>query len=148
MMVLVAFPNASVGAAPTITESCVADSVARFVLSVIRATAPAMPVTMPDSTGGRSRVAARTVCGPGAVPSMTVVSAIPVASVVSAVGVMRPLPRDNRKLTNAPATGAPLESVARTENFQIGKHTSELQSLAYLVCRLLLEKKKQNNNRA
>src|SRR2546425_9439213 len=28
---------------------------------------------------------------------------------------------------------------------QIGKHTSELQSLAYLVCRLLLEKKKKNN---
>src|SRR2546425_6845989 len=25
------------------------------------------------------------------------------------------------------------------------EHTSELQSLAYLVCRLLLEKKKQNN---
>src|SRR2546425_7928855 len=25
---------------------------------------------------------------------------------------------------------------------QIGRHTSELQSLAYLVCRLLLEKKK------
>src|SRR2546425_9507493 len=26
------------------------------------------------------------------------------------------------------------------------EHTSELQSLAYLVCRLLLEKKKKNNN--
>src|SRR2546425_9481468 len=26
------------------------------------------------------------------------------------------------------------------------EHTSELQSLAYLVCRLLLEKKKQHNN--
>src|SRR5205823_8903190 len=26
------------------------------------------------------------------------------------------------------------------------EHTSELQSLAYLVCRLLLEKKKQNTN--
>src|SRR2546425_4841907 len=26
------------------------------------------------------------------------------------------------------------------------EHTSELQSLAYLVCRLLLEKKKQNSN--
>src|SRR6266404_8452634 len=26
------------------------------------------------------------------------------------------------------------------------EHTSELQSLAYLVCRLLLEKKKQNQN--
>src|SRR2546425_7153782 len=28
------------------------------------------------------------------------------------------------------------------------EHTSELQSLAYLVCRLLLEKKKNNKNRA
>src|SRR5687767_15526095 len=27
------------------------------------------------------------------------------------------------------------------------EHTSELQSLAYLVCRLLLEKKKQKNDR-
>src|SRR2546425_2412723 len=27
------------------------------------------------------------------------------------------------------------------------EHTSELQSLAYLVCRLLLEKKKKDNNR-
>src|SRR2546425_3897389 len=27
------------------------------------------------------------------------------------------------------------------------EHTSELQSLAYLVCRLLLEKKKQKSNR-
>src|SRR5687767_15334457 len=37
--------------------------------------------------------------------------------------------------------------VARTEqNFDARseEHTSELQSLAYLVCRLLLEKKKQN----
>src|SRR2546425_8271158 len=28
------------------------------------------------------------------------------------------------------------------------EHTSELQSLAYLVCRLLLEKKKQNTRRS
>src|SRR2546425_3379030 len=32
-----------------------------------------------------------------------------------------------------------IERVTRSE-----EHTSELQSLAYLVCRLLLEKKKQN----
>src|SRR2546425_3127867 len=29
---------------------------------------------------------------------------------------------------------------------EIGRHTSELQSLAYLVCRLLLEKKKNNRS--
>src|SRR2546425_8809088 len=34
----------------------------------------------------------------------------------------------------------PLEYLARSE-----EHTSELQSLAYLVCRLLLEKKKKQN---
>src|SRR2546425_1551465 len=34
--------------------------------------------------------------------------------------------------------GTPAESNARSE-----EHTSELQSLAYLVCRLLLEKKKK-----
>src|SRR5687767_15225119 len=33
---------------------------------------------------------------------------------------------------------------ARCASDQIGEHTSELQSLAYLVCRLLLEKKKIN----
>src|SRR5205823_13412583 len=33
----------------------------------------------------------------------------------------------------------PVEGIPRSE-----EHTSELQSLAYLVCRLLLEKKKQN----
>src|SRR2546425_5240700 len=31
--------------------------------------------------------------------------------------------------------------------FRSEEHTSELQSLAYLVCRLLLEKKKTNRNR-
>src|SRR2546425_6995040 len=40
----------------------------------------------------------------------------------------------------------------KTSSAQITKHrseehTSELQSLAYLVCRLLLEKKKNTNNR-
>src|SRR2546425_5650237 len=30
--------------------------------------------------------------------------------------------------------------------FRSEEHTSELQSLAYLVCRLLLEKKKNNDN--
>src|SRR2546425_6547630 len=37
--------------------------------------------------------------------------------------------------------GYRVETFARSE-----EHTSELQSLAYLVCRLLLEKKKKNNN--
>src|SRR2546425_9311750 len=40
-----------------------------------------------------------------------------------------------KALSVSPGTAAP-----RSE-----EHTSELQSLAYLVCRLLLEKKKNNN---
>src|SRR5687767_15568550 len=32
----------------------------------------------------------------------------------------------------------------KTDDMEIGEHTSELQSLAYLVCRLLLEKKNKN----
>src|SRR5712672_4401531 len=38
----------------------------------------------------------------------------------------------------APSSPSPCASVPRSE-----EHTSELQSLAYLVCRLLLEKKKK-----
>src|SRR2546425_12618313 len=38
-------------------------------------------------------------------------------------------------------TGADVENLFRSE-----EHTSELQSLAYLVCRLLLEKKKKKYN--
>src|SRR5687767_15683107 len=33
------------------------------------------------------------------------------------------------------------------KNREIGEHTSELQSLAYLVCRLLLEKKNKKRSR-
>src|SRR2546425_1631495 len=43
--------------------------------------------------------------------------------------------------TVSPGLGWPM-SKRRSE-----EHTSELQSLAYLVCRLLLEKKKKNSNR-
>src|SRR5687767_15573984 len=38
-----------------------------------------------------------------------------------------------------------LEADLRTLLGRSEEHTSELQSLAYLVCRLLLEKKKKNN---
>src|SRR5687767_15270406 len=38
-------------------------------------------------------------------------------------------------------------SLAREATVRSEEHTSELQSLAYLVCRLLLEKKKQLHNR-
>src|SRR2546425_7194080 len=50
--------------------------------------------------------------------------------------------RPRRRVRAAGHTAGEL-GVARSE-----EHTSELQSLAYLVCRLLLEKKKNNTQRA
>src|SRR2546425_3095860 len=44
-------------------------------------------------------------------------------------------------LAGGAAAGADLSAAYRSE-----EHTSELQSLAYLVCRLLLEKKKNINS--
>src|SRR2546425_2225559 len=49
--------------------------------------------------------------------------------------------------TRQPRWGGHSEASARgsLEPLRSEEHTSELQSLAYLVCRLLLEKKKTNN---
>src|SRR2546423_8739446 len=57
------------------------------------------------------------------------------------------------RAAGAPAGALPRRpAVARCRDARPGRrsnrseeHTSELQSLAYLVCRLLLEKKKKNN---
>src|SRR2546430_8482805 len=43
-------------------------------------------------------------------------------------------------------TGGPLSYQLTMESFRSEEHTSELQSQSNLVCRLLLEKKKKNNN--
>src|SRR2546425_3660359 len=43
-------------------------------------------------------------------------------------------------------TGAGLDPCAALQVPRSEEHTSELQSLAYLVCRLLLEKKKKKNS--
>src|SRR3712207_7188337 len=43
-----------------------------------------------------------------------------------------------------PDTFSPTELVNSGHNFRSEEHTSELQSRQYLVCRLLLEKKKQS----
>src|SRR2546425_6683379 len=48
----------------------------------------------------------------------------------------------NRRLGSRPAPARRRAGRRRSE-----EHTSELQSLAYLVCRLLLEKKKKNNSK-
>src|SRR5947209_17496978 len=52
-------------------------------------------------------------------------------------------------LKAADATLLPLNtyySGSSVASAEIGKHTSELQSRQYLVCRLLLEKKKRSND--
>src|SRR2546425_5854272 len=52
----------------------------------------------------------------------------------------------NRSPSRAPSCGDPRAAdlpPPRTSSTRSEEHTSELQSLAYLVCRLLLEKKKQ-----
>src|SRR2546425_3697670 len=49
-----------------------------------------------------------------------------------------------RRAPRAPGARAP--PVARSGLERSEEHTSELQSLAYLVCRLLLEKKKKKKN--
>src|SRR5687767_15694013 len=47
----------------------------------------------------------------------------------------------------AAATRAHRAAARRRARRRSEEHTSELQSLAYLVCRLLLEKKKQKHNK-
>src|SRR2546425_7517272 len=42
-----------------------------------------------------------------------------------------------------PGSPGPLNPIVVPTSFRSEEHTSELQSLAYLVCRLLLEKKKK-----
>src|SRR5687767_15533602 len=51
------------------------------------------------------------------------------------------LEKDEHPRSETTAEG--LAALAPSFVAKIGKHTSELQSLAYLVCRLLLEKKNQ-----
>src|SRR2546425_9076446 len=70
--------------------------------------------------------------------------ALPVDGVEAAYGVAQDdvaVGEAGQALVMPPAVRG--EVVHRSE-----EHTSELQSLAYLVCRLLLEKKKTNDNRS
>src|SRR2546425_6324045 len=54
---------------------------------------------------------------------------------------------DGRRFLNPDgANGQPVWMVPRVLLTRSEEHTSELQSLAYLVCRLLLEKKKKIRN--
>src|SRR2546425_2588977 len=77
-------------------------------------------------------------------------------SLHDALPISTPAARSSRAPTSCPPRSAPPSrppwppcwrragvTIARSE-----EHTSELQSLAYLVCRLLLEKKKNNGPNA
>src|SRR3712207_8803958 len=65
------------------------------------------------------------------------------ASAVRASGLHQPARagRARPRFFERAADGAPLRALSRSE-----EHTSELQSRQYLVCRLLLEKKKAKHN--
>src|SRR5438046_6491457 len=58
-------------------------------------------------------------------------------------GVTRPAAASTRNASDSPRTALEIIVEARSE-----EHTSELQSLTNLVCRLLLEKKKKIKSRA
>src|ERR1041384_8611408 len=59
--------------------------------------------------------------------------------IFSRIHAFSPLPRSRLRL-HSPLSFLPLSEICRFP-FRSEEHTSELQSLAYLVCRLLLEKK-------
>src|SRR5687767_15704935 len=54
--------------------------------------------------------------------------------------------RGSLRLAETPGEPSRTRRAARDRSSRSEEHTSELQSLAYLVCRLLLEKKKKRNN--
>src|SRR2546425_7348089 len=59
---------------------------------------------------------------------------------------LRSGPRESRLLSAPPTTRDHRHDVPRPfHELRSEEHTSELQSLAYLVCRLLLEKKKKKD---
>src|SRR3989441_8297974 len=96
-------------------------------------TAPALTTTVAVWVTATELMVAETVFEPAPVDDSVPV-ATPLAFVVP-TGCVKVLP----------AVGvAASETVAPSIGLRSEEHTSELQSLAYLVCRLLLEKKKKN----
>src|SRR5690625_5398730 len=62
------------------------------------------------------------------------------------LGLMKRAQVPDLELSYHGLTEADLDTVFNTGNLRSEEHTSELQSRGHLVCRLLLEKKKQQNN--
>src|SRR2546425_2591708 len=97
----------------------------RITLYVSKAEIPGRNSRHPRSDVARVRLRRRFVCGDGAFrPAATI----------------RTLPKRSRC-----AFARARSRRERSENQRSEEHTSELQSLAYLVCRLLLEKKNKHN---
>src|SRR5687767_15330375 len=75
--------------------------------------------------------------------------ALPICAGAGGIRTAQPAQRDGRPLASTPglpvaarpAQGRRRSGNLRRRRFRSEEHTSELQSLAYLVCRLLLEKK-------
>src|SRR2546425_6450438 len=63
----------------------------------------------------------------------------------STVAGIEPVMMLRRKLADAEPPVPDSTAAAHQAEYRSEEHTSELQSLAYLVCRLLLEKKKTAN---
>src|SRR2546425_11547458 len=126
---------------PTLADTVFAS--ATVELSVPRATPPALvgPAGCVSVFPVPVAVSA-TVLPPIGLPKPStavtvIVAALPPLEALSVLGVA--------VIVVPEALTAPGRDVARKFSGRSEEHTSELQSLAYLVCRLLLEKKKTNN---
>src|SRR2546425_8823332 len=64
-------------------------------------------------------------------------------SLVDQLAAFARLTRDCTALTRSPFSSISSSCCSSSHRARSEEHTSELQSLAYLVCRLLLEKKKK-----
>src|SRR3989441_4036046 len=76
--------------------------------------------------------------------------ALPISQGVVFIGMLDEAIAELQKtLAISPREDNALRRIAETRTYQgrSEEHTSELQSLAYLVCRLLLEKKKNSKSR-
>src|SRR2546425_8367571 len=106
------------------------------------------PVTQSPYLGSAST----TVCPPAITPPASATFSLPPrkTSAMIALDISRGNPATARAKSTSPpmAKTSDIEFVAEIAPQVHGRseeHTSELQSLAYLVCRLLLEKKKKKN---
>src|SRR3712207_8285103 len=81
-------------------------------------------------------------------PSTTLFRSALVEVAVPALGgqrLLQPQPADDDVPGRLQVDGGVAQRDLRVAGRQIGEHTSELQSRQYLVCRLLLEKKKKKS---